>query len=319
MAIINGTNGDDNPLPLIPSDEDDVINGLDGDDFIIGAGGSDTIYGGAGNDTIIDDVFGDPNDDYIDAGPGDDLIINNGGSDTFIGGDGDDTLLTDVSLLPADEYTLMFNSITGEHGRVEPSPFPNDTIEGIENFTVIGSWNTSITGGEEDNVFITDLGNDTISSNEGDDEIYSGGGNDVISPGRGNDIVDAGDGEDVIIDFGIPELDNVGGRGAPAGTGRVGGPGVPPGISPDNDVYTGGAGADVFVFEHAPGDDVITDFTPGEDQLDLVEIGISTLEGLLAVSVDTADGALIDLGLKGSILLEDILLSDLTVDDLIIV
>ena len=36
----------------------------------------------------------------------------------------------------------------------------------------------------------------------------------------------------------------------------------------DNDRLTGGAGADTFIFGRDHGDDVITDFTSGEDRID---------------------------------------------------
>ena len=63
MAIINGTNGDDNPLN--GTQLDDIIYGLDGDDWIYGSGGNDILDGGAGSNRLY-------------GGAGDDTYIING-------------------------------------------------------------------------------------------------------------------------------------------------------------------------------------------------------------------------------------------------
>ncbi|MFN3644647.1 MAG: Calx-beta domain-containing protein [Gemmobacter sp.] len=84
----------------------------------------------------------------------------------------------------------------------------------------------------------------------GRDTLMGLGGNDTLAGGRGRDVLDGGDGNDRLI----------------------GGPG--------NDLLTGGAGRDVFVFRGDAGRDVITDFTPGEDRLDLRGYGIASLEAL---------------------------------------
>jgi parallel beta-helix repeat protein len=85
-------------------------------------------------------------------------------------------------------------------------------------------------------------GNDTITTVGGNDKIFGGAGNDVISTGAGNDMLQGGS--------------NV-------------------------DTMTGGAGADLFVFksvaESKPGaGDLITDFAPGADKLDLSAIDANT-------------------------------------------
>jgi Ca2+-binding RTX toxin-like protein len=51
MATINGTSNNDN---LIGTDDDDLINGLDGNDTLEGGlAGADTLVGGLGDDTYI--------------------------------------------------------------------------------------------------------------------------------------------------------------------------------------------------------------------------------------------------------------------------
>jgi Ca2+-binding RTX toxin-like protein len=85
-----------------------------------------------------------------------------------------------------------------------------------------------------------------VQGGAGNDTLTGGAGADRLDGGVGNDRIDGGAGNDLII----------------ASTGR--------------DTLTGGAGADVFVFARAvdagngASRDTITDFTPGEDRIDVL-------------------------------------------------
>jgi len=48
----------------------------------------------------------------------------------------------------------------------------------------------------------------------------------------------------------------------------------------DDDTLVGGDGEDIFIYERADGSDIITDFTQGQDQINLRELGISEFEVL---------------------------------------
>ncbi|MGC6390381.1 MAG: calcium-binding protein, partial [Alphaproteobacteria bacterium] len=164
--------GDDQDNILIADSGNDIIRGGDGDDYLEDGMGSDLVYGGAGNDTIN----------------------NIGGSDMFDGGDGSDTLITDISTGFDDRsFEIGFDTVAGTHGRLN-STVGQDTITGIENFTLKGNFNAVLTGGDEDNTFIAD---------EGDDILTGGGGNDTLSGGLGADtFIFRGVFEhDVITDF----------------------------------------------------------------------------------------------------------------------
>jgi Ca2+-binding RTX toxin-like protein len=80
MAIINGTNGNDN------------LVGTSTNDILFGGLGADTLIGGLGNDTLI-------------GGLGNDILFGGLGADTLTGGLGADTLTGGLS---AD--TFVFNS-----------------------------------------------------------------------------------------------------------------------------------------------------------------------------------------------------------------
>ncbi|MGL6035658.1 MAG: type I secretion C-terminal target domain-containing protein, partial [Legionella sp.] len=103
-----------------------------------------------------------------------------------------------------------------------------------------GAGSDLIIGSELNDILVGVLGDDILEGKAGDDLLYGGEGNDVLNGGEGNDLL-------------------------------IGGPG--------NDILTGGAGKDIFkwqVDDHgtagAPDIDVITDFNPQEDKIDLSQL-----------------------------------------------
>ncbi|MGF1537038.1 MAG: hypothetical protein ACFB4J_11230 [Elainellaceae cyanobacterium] len=87
-------------------------------------------------------------------------------------------------------------------------------------------------------------GNDTLYGGLDNDDLYGQAGNDILVGGAGNDILIGGDGNDRLI----------GGAG--------------------DDQLTGGSGTDTFVLTSDIGTDTITDFTIGEDLIEL-EAGLN--------------------------------------------
>ncbi|CAN0595904.1 unnamed protein product, partial [Ectocarpus sp. 12 AP-2014] len=91
------------------------------------------------------------------------------------------------------------------------------------------------------------------------------------------------------------------------------------GLGPDN--LTGGAGSDLFAFsadDFATGGftaDFITDFTPGEDVIELAGFGVTDLASLSFVTV--AQGDAIDLGSGRFIVLEGLTSADLQAGDVV--
>ena len=79
-----------------------------------------------------------------------------------------------------------------------------------------------------------------------------------------------------------------------------------------NDTLTGGAGADAFIFGPDHGNDVITDFTNGEDVIDLS--AFSTISNFSDLTITSDEnGVAIDLGVHGggTILLQGVAFADL--------
>ncbi len=85
------------------------------------------------------------------------------------------------------------------------------------------------------------------------------------------------------------------------------------------DTLTGGAGADTFVFEAGHGDDTVTDFTDGEDQIDLSAFtGITQFSDLMVNQV--GNDVQIDLSDEtggGTITLQNFLLADMDETDFV--
>ena len=82
-------------------------------------------------------------------------------------------------------------------------------------------------------------GDDFLYGDSGNDHIVGDAGWDRLIGGSGNDFLEGGDGEDVIL----------GGAG--------------------DDLLSGGTREDHFVYFENAGNDVILDFKPGEDFVDL--------------------------------------------------
>ena len=117
---------------------------------------------------------------------------------------------------------------------------------------------------------VAGAGRDTLRGDAGHDVMLAGGGDDLLLGGAGNDLLRGDRGDDRLE----------GGSGADRLYGQqgddilVGGAGA--------DIMAGGLGADVFVFTR-PSDsargaaDRITDFTPGQDRLDLSALDLDLI------------------------------------------
>jgi VCBS repeat-containing protein len=115
---------------------------------------------------------------------------------------GNDIELTDGSALTEDLGTDGVDNVTISGD--EPVVLPAN----IENVTLTGEANVSVTG--------NDLSNE-ITGNLGDNTLIAGGGDDTVTAGDGDDYVDGGDGDDTLV----------------AGSGA------------GDDIYIGGAGVDI--------------------------------------------------------------------------
>lgn len=131
--------------------------------------------------------------------------------------------------------------------------FISGTIEtGAGKDSVFGSdEGDEVISGAGDDLLFGNAGDDTLNGGSGDDRLFGGDGTDQLLGSTGDDRLYAGEGDDILT----------------GGDGR--------------DILAGGGGSDVFVFQSAAQSgltgttaDIITDFTRGEDVIDLD--GLST-------------------------------------------
>ncbi len=126
-----------------------------------------------------------------------------------------------------------------------------------------GSGSDSIWAGAGDDTISAGEGNNTVSGGAGSDSIWAGAGNDSLLGGAGDDSLYGQDGDDYLV----------GGSGADLLMGGAG-----------DDTLFGGSGGDVFAFDNGFGQDVISDFGPG-DRINLAaglnNTGIATAADLV--------------------------------------
>ena len=269
---IFGSGGDDRIFGragediLVGGTGDDFLRGDDGNDELYGGNGTDRLYGGSGNDLLYGDegndtLFGQNGRDTLYGGNGDDTMRGGGGDDLFYGGEGDDTLFGQGG-----RDTLYGgngdDSIRGDNG--------NDELYG-------GNGADSLSGGGGNDLLYGGEGNDVLSGQGGGDTLYGGNGDDSLRGGSGNDLLYGGEGNDAL--FGQGGRDTLYGGN---GTDRLSGGG-----GNDTLLYT-----DILESGTGPNErDVITDFTPGRDKIDLSAIDAnSDLSGDQAFSTTLIDG-----------------------------
>lgn len=266
---------------LVGSGGADRIWGLGGDDDLRGLGGGDEMLGGDGQDTLrgswgADTLYGELGDDMVLGGGGTDLLYGNEGADDVQGHKENDTLW-------------------GGQG--------NDSLKGNMGVDRLygGLGNDDIRGGTENDQLWGEEGADLLVGQAGADSLMGESGNDTLKGGadpdwawgyNGDDSFNGGRGRDHLF----------GGNGNDSLSGDMGG-----------DWLTGGEGADSFLFGKVHGQDEISDFTPGEDLIDLSAMAVEG-DGFEDLEIsETSRGALVVTG-NGQILLEGVALAEVTAD-----
>ena len=225
-------------------------------------------------------------DDDLSGGAGDDTIWGYGGEDTLRGMAGDDFIHGNDG---ADTIYAGDGDDTVKGGEEATG----DTIHG-------GGGDDLLNGGGGNDIMYGGDGNDDLRGYEDDDTMYGGAGDDVLgrnygNGGKGDDTLDGGTGSDTLF-------------------GGVG-----------TNTLTGGAGADTFVYNVSQaGDDTITDFTVGEDLVQIQGLGIDYTQ-LSALFETNVDGDVVirlqhpdNSNLNGTITLEDVAVADLSAGDFLL-
>ena len=298
-----GSGGGTQSNQVSSTSADETLQGTDGADvFVFGsANGADVVTGFANGTDLIDlsafrGITGF--DDLVITSESDGVVIDLsefGGGIIKIEG----IAFTDLS---AEDFVFQ-----SREGWIEDTDGTNWVQGTTENDTIDGGTGDDyVFGREGDDVLFGGEGNDRLygdlEGQTGNDEIYAGAGNDKAFGGAGDDTLYGGTGDDY-LDGGTGNDDLHGGEGSDTLYANWG----------DN-TLEGSGGDDTFVFipGTGAGTNVITDFTNGEDNIDLSRIqGISGFEDLTITA--SGNDAVIDLSAydAGTIRLEDTSISDL--------
>lgn len=226
--------------------DDSAINGTQSDDYLTGTSNNDAIYGSEGKDILV----GKKGLDALDGGVGDDVLEGSAGDDYLFGKEGNDNLY-------GDRDNDFLNGGAGD-----------DLLEGgkDDDFLVGGDGNDTISGGKDFDVLSGGAGNDLLRDTQGNNSFYGNDGDDLLFAGNGDDALYGDAGSDrLVANAGNDRL--LGGSGNDYLNSGKG-----------DDTLTGGDGGDRFALS-LKGTDILTDFTQGEDLLELPkEIGFAELK-----------------------------------------
>ncbi|MBX2855483.1 MAG: M10 family metallopeptidase C-terminal domain-containing protein [Rhodobacteraceae bacterium] len=303
-------------LILSDTGQNRVIAG-DGVDVVLTNGGDDTIDGGLGSDTL-------------DGGAGADVLIGGAGDDFLTGGEGADVFVVDAS---------DFNDSIGD--------FITDFEVGVDSLELSGFTNitdvSQLSFTSASNNLVMDLGDNRLVVFEGLTDQSEFQANDISLVGAARSLsfgqtptslqlssandryvntedsagltVGTGAGAVNVVITGSGDDNLFGDQGDDTFIAGAGGDTLRGGLG--SDVLTGGEGADLFRFSatdfSGQAVDQITDFTIGEDMIELTGFGFASLDDLTFIS--SPIGEAIELNTGQVILLTGIDTNDLTDSD----
>lgn len=194
LAIIQALYGQ------IPLPQGQTIDGTPGDDALTGWIAADILRGFGGNDTLL----GSFSNDILEGGTGHDVLNGGVGNDILRGGAGNDTFLmigpsAGIDTIEGGDGYDVFDA-TG----IQPGFGFGANFSGIEelrgsNFGDNWSWNDTgirFVGGLGNDTANAGIDADTLLGGQGADSLNGGGGADTINGGSGTDVLTGGLGTD---------------------------------------------------------------------------------------------------------------------------
>ncbi|WP_458377735.1 retention module-containing protein [Pseudomonas fluorescens] len=180
-------------------------------------------------------LTGTTGDDVLVAGTGDNVINAGDGNDVLTAGAGNNELHGGAGNDVL--YSGPGNDLLDGGDGIDTASYAHATAGVKVDLSLLGAQNTLGAGTDT----LTAIEN--LTGSNFDDKLTGDSHNNIITGGLGNDVLNGGGGDDLLI----------GGLG--------------------NNTLTGGAGEDTFQWlKGNSGHDVVTDFTPGTDKLDLSQL-----------------------------------------------
>lgn len=237
------------------SEYDDVITGDDSRNSLIGLDGDDNLNGGGGDDNLN----GGDGDDTLYGGLGRDTLNGGTGVNYLYGEDGNDTFTSRSDFIGFDyvdggsgqDKLLFFNShLTNVNVNLGAGTADVD-FDGIADMQLTSI--EDVDGGALNDIITGDGNTNDLKGNDGNDTLNGEGGHDVVRGEKGNDTLYGSEGSDLLY---------------------------------------GGQGADLFIFDdiddYENGANIVADFNPNEDVLDVSNILDDTaLGGILGFLFNT--------------------------------
>ncbi len=258
-------------LKIFGNNKANTITGTGKADSISGGANGDLLIGGAGNDTLS----GDKGNDTLTGGKGNDFFA-------YSDGDGND-LITD--------YTAGQDRIKIVSGSIESA-----SVSGSDVVLKVGSGSVKIANAKDKKVTIIDAAKQTSTyiysdglaydENRTSATLYSAfkGALGTANYSSTVKVIDASAVTSAVQITGTSKANTItGGTKADCISGGAGNDLLLGGAGNDtlngdagNDTLTGGAGSDIFVYAEGEGNDVITDYTSGQDRIKLASGSISS-------------------------------------------
>ena len=241
-------------LPLVSDEIDDVMVKENADDSVIDLSNT---FSDIDNDdsAIIKNIASNSNEDLVTANiDGNNLTLDYqndrfGMAEITVEAESNGEMVSDTFMITvnevADEYL-----IGSSEGDLLSGGAGNDSLfGGIGDDSLAGAGGDDYLIGLVDNDFVEGgVGNDYLVGYDGDDSVSGDAGDDLLLGNQGNDTLNGGAGND-LLSGGINNDLLSGGAG--------------------NDTLWGKEGADIFVLELGQEQDLISDFSDGEDLIGL--------------------------------------------------